>query len=256
MCALARRKRSPKHRSGPFPPMKINSMFGALALSGGLALASTATAGENQPPFCNDGGTIQAPCQGATTSVQLTTDAYDPDGDPLTYQWFACPGAFLTDPTAATTDIILDTSNSCSKTCGVRLLLLDPSGAHFVCRLYVQVTPGGEGCTPGYWKNHPESWPPTGFSPTDDFDTVFGVDAFSPDKTLMDAAWLGGGGLRKLARHGVAALLNASDPAVHYQLAIGEVIDLVHDAIVSGQYEPLATNLDTYNNGLEGCPNN
>ena len=26
-------------------------------------------------------------------------------------------------------------------------------------------TPSGfEGCTPGYWKNHSESWPPTGFS--------------------------------------------------------------------------------------------
>ena len=35
--------------------------------------------------------------------------------------------------------------------------------------------PGGEGCTPGFWKQdqHFDSW--VGFAPTDSFETVFGV---------------------------------------------------------------------------------
>ena len=60
------------------------------------------------------------------------------------------------------------------------------------------------------------------------------------------------------ARHSVSALLSSSDGPlfgdVHYPLSEQEVIDLVHDAITSGQYEPLAGQLDGYNN--LGCPQN
>ncbi|MCC7014521.1 MAG: hypothetical protein IT454_18315 [Planctomycetes bacterium] len=227
-------------------------MFLPLVSAAAVALPTFALLDENQSPFCNDGGTISVPCQGATTTVTLSTDAYDPDGDPLTYQWLACPGAFLTDPTSPTTDLILDTYDSCNVNCGVRLRLTDPFGAHYVCRLYVAVTPGVEGCTPGFWKNHAQAWHDSGFLPIDDFDVVFGVDAFSPNRTLMQALWSGGGGINKLARHGTAALLNAADVDVHFALSQGEVIDLVHDAIVNKQYEPLATQLDLLNNG--GCP--
>ncbi|NUP94674.1 MAG: hypothetical protein HUU28_00780 [Planctomycetaceae bacterium] len=223
-----------------------------------LAAAATVLAGaalaQNNPPFCDEGGVWIAPCQGATTSITVVLNSYDPDGDPLTYQWNACPGSFITDPTSAVTDVVLDTSSSCDVFCGVRLRVTDPEGLHYTCRLYVQVTPGTQGCTPGYWKNHEEAWHDSGFNPTDDFDTVFGVDAFTPDITLMQALNLGGGKLNKLARHGVAALLNGGDMDVSYGLAAGEVIDLVHDAIVNGAYEPLATNLDTMNNGEGGCP--
>ena len=41
---------------------------------------------------------------------------------------------------------------------------------------------GGEGCTPGYWKNHVERWHPN-YPPTASFHSVFGVDAF-PGATL------------------------------------------------------------------------
>jgi hypothetical protein len=228
--------------------MRVHSLLAAVALT------SIAFAGGNQAPFCTDGGTISVPCAGATTTVTLTSDAYDPDGDPLSYQWLSCPGSFLTDPTSPVTDLVLDTSGTCDVNCGVRLRLTDPFGAQYVCRLYVQVYRGTEGCTPGYWKNHAEAWHNSGFTPTDDFDTVFGVNAFDPNRNLMQALNSGGGGLNKLARHGTAALLNAGDVDVAFALALGEVIDLVHDAIVSGQYEPLATQLDLLNNG--GCPQN
>ncbi len=223
-----------------------------------LAVAATVLAGaaaaQNQAPFCDEGGVWNAPCQGATTSITVVLNSYDPDGDPLTYQWAACPGSFITDPTSAVTDVVLDTSNTCDVFCGVRLRVTDPEGLHYTCRLYVQVTPGTQGCTPGYWKNHAEAWHDSGFNPTDDFDTVFGVDAFTPNLTLMQALNLGGGKLNKLARHGVAALLNGGDMDVSFGLAAGEVIDLVHDAIVGKAYEPLATEFDTMNNGAGGCP--
>ena len=85
----------------------------------------------------------------------------------------------------------------------------------------------GEGCTPGYWRNHLDSWPPTGLAPGDDFDTTFGVDFFNPDITLEQAVNLGGGGIKKVARHGTAALLNALHPDVNYPLTAAEVIALV-----------------------------
>ena len=88
---------------------------------------------------------------------------------------------------------------------------------------------GGEGCTPGYWrqKQHLDSWVATGYSPNDDFDTVFGVDYFDPDITLLEATKLGGGGVNKLARHGAAALLSASHPDVDYPYTVAEVIAFV-----------------------------
>ncbi len=87
--------------------------------------------------------------------------------------------------------------------------------------------PLGEGCTPGYWKNHDLAWPPTGYSPSDDFDTTFGVNIFIIDKTLMQALNSGGGGIYRLGRHGTAALLNAAHPDVDYPYTEAEVIALV-----------------------------
>jgi len=84
--------------------------------------------------------------------------------------------------------------------------------------------PGGEGCTPGYWKNHHDSWPPTGYSPGMDFDTTFGVNYFNPDITLGQAIALGGGHVKRLARHGTAALLSAAHSGVNYPYSPAEVI--------------------------------
>jgi len=106
--------------------------------------------------------------------------------------------------------------------------------------------PGDEGCTPGYWKNHLGSWPPTGYSPNDNFDTVFGVNYFDPDITLEQAVNARGGGLNKLARHGTAALLNAAHPGLAYPLSVAEVMALV-------QYG-LADSLANFNE--YGCPLN
>ncbi len=68
-----------------------------------------------------------------------------------------------------------------------------------------------QGCTPGYWRqrDHLDSW--VDYSPTDDFNTVFGV---GPQISLLDALWARGGGENALMRHAVAALLNAAHPDV------------------------------------------
>jgi hypothetical protein len=96
--------------------------------------------------------------------------------------------------------------------------------------------PPGEGCTPGYWKkNHLDDWPAAGYFPADDFDTAFGTDYFSPNITLDDAVNMGGGGVKKLARHGTAALLSAGHPDVDYPYTVAEVIAFVQ----AGNVDPL-----------------
>lgn len=122
---------------------------------------------------------------------------------------------------------------------------------------------GGEGCTPGYWKNHagtfsqsvggqkkPSSW--EGFLPTDSYDTVFGVTS-SFDGTLIEALIRGGGGENALGRHAVAALLNAAHSGVDYDLSTAEVIQIVQDAYgPGGDFEDAKNTLAALNE--QGCP--
>ena len=94
---------------------------------------------------------------------------------------------------------------------------------------------GGQGCTPGYWRqeHHFDSW--TNYSPTDSYNATFGV-AGSFD-TLLDAVWANGGQENALARHAVAALLNAANPSVNYAYTEADVIALVQSAYASGDFE-------------------
>jgi hypothetical protein len=110
------------------------------------------------------------------------------------------------------------------------------------------------GCTPGYWKqpHHLDSW--VGYLPTNSFNTVFGVTASFNPSTLLDALWLGGGGQRALARHAVAALLNAARTDYSYTFTQAEIIAGVQSAFASGDYEPFKDLLDRANN--TGCPLN
>jgi hypothetical protein len=112
--------------------------------------------------------------------------------------------------------------------------------------------PGDEGCTPGFWKNHLSSW--SGYSTGADFDTTFGVNFFNPNKTLLQAVNLGGGGLNALARHGVAALLNAASGDVDYAYTEAQVIDIVQgDGAFAGLSVTERTNLLVAANEA-GCP--
>jgi hypothetical protein len=124
--------------------------------------------------------------------------------------------------------------------------------------------PGPEGCTPGYWKNHLDSWGPTGYSPSQDLDTVFDDAALGAlgDDSLLEALSYGGGpgvtGAKMiLLRAAVASLLNAAHPDVSFGPDPATVIAAVNAALVSGDRDTmlsLASDLDARNNA--GCPLN
>lgn len=112
---------------------------------------------------------------------------------------------------------------------------------------------GTEGCTPGFWKNHPEDWQGTGLSPNDSVEQTFGIE-ISQDKTLLQALKTGGGGQNALLRHAVAALLNSeSYPDVDYKYEPHEVIDKVQDAFDGKKsFESVKNLLEKQNE--KGCP--
>jgi len=124
---------------------------------------------------------------------------------------------------------------------------------------------GDEGCTPGYWKNHTDSWPPTGYSTDQLVQVVFTQAAAYPTQgtaTLLAALDFGGGpgvegGVQILLRAAVAAVLNASHPGVSYLFSEALVISEVNAALASGDRDTmlvLANTLDAGNN--QGCPLN
>lgn len=117
-------------------------------------------------------------------------------------------------------------------------------------------TLGVEGCTPGYWKQdqHFDSW--AGYAPTDLFSTVFGRTLpGGSTMTLLDALNLMGGGIEALARHAVAALLNATSPDVDYAYTSAQVISMFQLGF-DGDPEPVKDAFDAANNGIGGCPLN
>jgi hypothetical protein len=103
---------------------------------------------------------------------------------------------------------------------------------------------GGQGCTPGYWKqpHHFDSW--QGYTPTQLFSTVFGV---GPSVSLLTALSTGGGGAKALGRHAVAALLNSAHSAVDYDMTTAAVIALVQNAYATGNYEAAHVQLAGFN---------
>jgi hypothetical protein len=116
---------------------------------------------------------------------------------------------------------------------------------------------GGEGCTPGYWKqkHHFDSWVATGFDPDQTVLSVFGeVDPSVDGLALSDALRLRGGGLNALMRHAVAALLNGAHPDVSYAMSSAGVIASVQAAVRSGEIEAAKDGFEVANE--EGCPLN
>lgn len=125
---------------------------------------------------------------------------------------------------------------------------------------------GTQGCSHGYWKNHTDSWPPTGYSTTQTVQSVFSAASSYPsyirNANLLDALSFGGGpdvngAAQILLIQSVGAVLNASHPGVNYPRTAGQVIADVNSALASGDRDTmliLASALDAYNN--LGCPLN
>lgn len=131
-----------------------------------------------------------------------------------------------------------------------QLFVTDTDPALLIC---TERPHGGEGCTPGYWKQsqHFDSW--AGYAPSDSFNAVFGVTA-SFNKTLLGALSQGGGGEKALGRHAVAALLNAVNGGVSYRFTVAEVIAIVQTAYETRNFERAKAEFELQNE--MGCPLN
>lgn len=127
------------------------SLLGAAALGvAGFAWHAAADVQKSQaignlPPVCCIGPNCQlvglikiTKCGGDETVFVLDgSGSYDPEGQPLTFQWTSCPGSTIDDPTAPVTLLRVDTSTSCSQICGVRLKVSDGQLSH-LCRIFVE----------------------------------------------------------------------------------------------------------------------
>ncbi|WP_116451340.1 hypothetical protein [Blastococcus litoris] len=117
---------------------------------------------------------------------------------------------------------------------------------------------GGEGCTPGYWKNHTDSW--ERYAPSSSVRSVFSAATGDlGSATLLQAlSSKGGNGVdgasRILLRAATAAVLNAADDDVDYAFTSSRIIADVNAALRTGDRSvilALATTLDDANNA--GC---
>jgi hypothetical protein len=149
--------------------------------------------------------------------------------------------------------------------CTAGVMLVSPANA---------VNIGNEGCTPGYWKNHTESWqeagslspntPLTYDHPSADIPpfapTGSDLDGNGNSDTYLEALMFKGGpGLvgaeRILFRAAVASWLNAAHEGVGFPLRRKDFVPEVNAAIASGDRQTMldyASYLDDLNN--LGCP--
>ena len=186
-----------------------------VTIDGSVTVFDTPFQSNNGPQFDVEVLTVTVPAGASQLTVQVLSNDPPPTGDglPASLAWI---GAGLTVP------------------------IVEDNG-------------GGEGCTPGYWKqdHHFDSWDV--YSPGDSYDAAFGVKS-SKDWTLAEAAAAKGGGEKALARHATAALLNSANPDVDYEYSTAEVIALVQDAYATGDFEGAKDALE-FQNEL-GCPLN
>ncbi|WP_372898515.1 SdrD B-like domain-containing protein [Stieleria sp.] len=170
-----------------------------------------------------------------TSQDQGTNDELDSDADPITGM------TIVTTLDPGEQDLSWDA--------GIVLPPPPPIGVIDVEK-YVKVvedqTGGGEGLTPGFWKqpHHFYAW--TNYSPSDNYNSVFGIND-DPNLTLLDALGRGGGENAALGRHAVAALLNASQANVEYEFTVAQIIAGVQNAYNTGDFEPFKNTLQDQN---------
>jgi hypothetical protein len=237
--------------------------------------------GEGKNPPCQDRAatccvTFDAPdapdCiinTGPTTLCENTSQQYCETGGATytEYDWSVTGSCTITSgggPTDSCVTITTTTAGNC-------LIELDATTAdgcvaHCEKRITVEVCVGGEGCTPGFWKqaHHFGHWPDQ-YCPTDEccgeateFCEVFdcstsggcqtAVNNAYAGKTLLQVLGQGGGGFKALGRHAVAGLLNSK--TIEY--GIDDVIGLVNDAI--DDCDPGPAHQDLAEENELGCP--
>ncbi|WP_188363132.1 T9SS type A sorting domain-containing protein [Flavobacterium orientale] len=201
----------------------------------------------NTPPNANAGDDAQISCD--TSTVQLSGSSTTVN---VSFSWSTLDGNIVSGADTATPTVdmegtyvltVTDLSNGC--TTQDEVVVTRPE-----CEFF-------DGCTIGYWKNHPGSWCGN-YSPGTKYGTVFtSAPNNIKNKTFMEVLNLGGGGPANLGRQSVAALLNICHAFVNY----GEpylnntqlLITTVNNAFASNGNATgnLATALDDLNNA--GC---
>jgi len=124
-----------------------------------------------------------------------------------------------------------------------------------------QIIVGGEGCTPGYWKqpHHLDSW---AIDPTTLFSEIFGREITIrikkqgeiTDPTLLEALDANGGKVNTAARHSVAAYLNALNSGVEYDMTPSAVVSGFQSSFDNSDYGSIIENFVNFNE--QGCPLN
>jgi hypothetical protein len=119
----------------------------------------------------------------------------------------------------------------------------------FTLAVAAPVAAHNRGCTPGFWKNHPEAW--VGYDPNQTIGSVF-TSAPAPydSMTLLEGLSLMGGddlngAIEILLRAAIAGLLNRDYPSTNF-------INKVNAKIETGDRATIikfATRLDNQNNG-------
>lgn len=218
---------------------------------------------------------------------------HDPAGDPTELSPAVCVGApapqfDVTFPSGQSTPVVVDSLDEGYYTvcedvpagftvddqCQVAQVVAGQEGTASDLLTFTNTPPLFEGCTPGFWRNHTSLWDqfsdpvvqgmPAGlqFVTTTGFNAYFGLtpaqSGFSNSLTMLDGVKKGGGGGSKLARHGVAALLNEA-AGLNYQLPPGinnftELRTAIRNAYLTSTFEPLAEQLKDANEA--GCPLN
>ena len=108
----------------------------------------------------------------------------------------------------------------------------------------------GGGCSSAYWQSHKSIWDKS-FKNGNRFGAIFQVDS-AGNRSLSDTLDITGGGSKSLGREAVAALLNASNPNVHYYYTPIQVKAIVKNAYDTKVYTATTDLLKQYNNST--CP--
>jgi hypothetical protein len=130
---------------------------------------------------------------------------------------------------------------------------------------YYGSTTGTQGCSHGYWKQHPDSWPATGYSTTQKVSSVFSQAALYPtlgNATLMQSLSFSGGptltdAAANMLKQATGSLLNTAHAGIDFPWTTAQLISAVNDALASqniATLSALASQLD-HDNTL-GCPLN
>lgn len=189
------------------------------------------------------GGVLIAITEGATTTNTLCSPLVAAGGDSATCAFDVTRAAAATLTVRATYDN--PDVHSRSESGSVTLQWMGVS------------EPGGEGCSPGFWKNHPEAWTGANLSVIklgELFEFPNALKSFLNVTLQASLDFRGGNGnagaAEILLRAGTAAWLNALHADVAYPLEAAEVLSRVQAALDGGRVAmlTLSTELDEYNN--------